>query len=96
MKEAATAALHRYLHPTIGGPDGKGWIFGRPINVSEIQAVLDDVPETDVIDRVLLYPADLETGKRAERAVDRFPIEDDELPLSYLHQVFVDGAGTTS
>ncbi|HEU4867212.1 MAG TPA: putative baseplate assembly protein [Actinomycetota bacterium] len=93
VKSAATEALHRYLHPIIGGPDGTGWIFGRPINVSEIQGVLDDVPETDVITDVLLFAADPATGKRTERALQRFPIEPDELPLSYIHQVFVDGAG---
>ena len=93
VKAAATAALYRYLHPITGGPDGNGWIFGRPINISEIQGVLDDVPETDVITDVLLFPADLETGKRADRSLQRFPIDSDELPLSYRHQVFVDGAG---
>jgi len=75
----------------IGGPDGTGWIFGRPVNVSEIQAVLDNVAETDVISEVLLFPVDLATMTRAERAVTRFPVAIDELPLSFRHQVFVDG-----
>ncbi len=33
-------ALYRYLNPLIGGPDGKGWPFGRPVYTSDIVALL--------------------------------------------------------
>ena len=90
VQTAATAALHRYLHPVIGGPDGTGWIFGRPVGLAEMLAVLDDVEGTDVVDEVLLFSADPATGERERRSMQRLQIGRDELPLSFGHQVFVE------
>lgn len=90
VKLAATRAVHRYLHPTVGGPDGDGWIFGRAVSAAEILGALDAVPDTDAISEVLLFPANLKTGARAKRPVDRFVVHFDELPFSYHHQILVE------
>jgi hypothetical protein len=45
----AADALRRYLHPLTGGPDGRGWPFGRDVHVSEIFALLDALPAVDYV-----------------------------------------------
>ncbi len=40
-------AINRFLDPLHGGPDGKGWPFGRPVFPAEIYQVLDGVDGVD-------------------------------------------------
>jgi hypothetical protein len=42
-----TDALNKFLDPLSGGPDGKGWPFGRPVYPSEIYQVVDAVEGVD-------------------------------------------------
>lgn len=44
-QQAAQAALFRYFSPSAGGPDGKGWPFGRPVHVGDAYEVLASRPE---------------------------------------------------
>jgi hypothetical protein len=41
------AALDHFLDPLRGGPDGRGWPFGRDVYRSEILQVIDDVEGVD-------------------------------------------------
>ncbi|MFL6337410.1 MAG: hypothetical protein ACJ754_29270 [Pyrinomonadaceae bacterium] len=50
----AAAALNRFFDPLRGGPDGRGWPFGRSIYVSEVYALLDGLPGVDYVSRLLL------------------------------------------
>jgi hypothetical protein len=54
----ARAALAGFLDPLAGGPDGAGWPLGRPVWVSEIYAVLTDVPLVSYVEDVGLAPDD--------------------------------------
>lgn len=49
-------ALYRYLNPLIGGPEGKGWPFGRPVYPSDIVALLQQTPGVRYLGAVLLFP----------------------------------------
>ncbi len=89
VREAALSALYRYLSPLDGGADGKGWPFGRPVQAFDLSAVLSRVPGVGMIDEVLLFPADLATGRRATAPVTRLELGSDDLVLSYQHQVRV-------
>ncbi|MEC4676694.1 MAG: putative baseplate assembly protein [Nitrospirota bacterium] len=40
-------ALETFLDPLKGGPDGKGWLFGRAVYISEIYQVIDKVEGVD-------------------------------------------------
>jgi Baseplate J-like protein len=42
--------LKTFFHPLRGGPDGKGWPFGRNIYVSEIYELLDQYPGVDYVE----------------------------------------------
>ncbi|WUC82451.1 hypothetical protein OHS33_31315 [Streptomyces sp. NBC_00536] len=44
-QRAAERALRRYFHPTAGGPDGRGWPWGRRVHAGDVLAALEPVPE---------------------------------------------------
>jgi len=91
LRQRATEALFRYLHPTIGGPDGDGWPFGRPVQVGEFFAVLQQLQGVDLVEDVRLFGADPTTGARGE-SVARLELPANALAFSYGHQVRVERA----
>ena len=88
VREAALAALHRYLHPWFGGPDGNGWRFGRPVSLGDVHAALASIPGLDYVEDARLYAADPLTAVRGEASA-RIEIGADSLPFSYDHQAQV-------
>ncbi|MEV6422454.1 putative baseplate assembly protein [Streptomyces sp. NPDC051662] len=86
LREAALTALYGYFNPLTGGPDGQGWPFGRPIQSGEAFAVLQRVPEVDLVEDVRLFPADPMTGQRGE-ATTRITLDRHALAFSYEHQL---------
>ena len=91
VQHEALDALFRYFHPTIGGPDGWGWPFGRPILSGEVFAVLQAVRGTEMVDDVRIFGADPVTGERG-KPTDRLEVEPNALVFSYDHQVLVEAA----
>ncbi|MFJ4270394.1 putative baseplate assembly protein [Streptomyces coelicoflavus] len=85
-------ALYRHLDPLTGGADGRGWPFGRPVQSGEVFAVLQRVPGVELVDEVVLHPADPLTGKRGD-PTDRIDLEAPALVFSYDHRVRVIGDG---
>ncbi|MEU4050336.1 putative baseplate assembly protein [Streptomyces olivaceus] len=85
-------ALYRHLDPLTGGADGKGWRFGRPVQAGEVFAVLQRVPGVELVDEVVLHPADPLTGKRGD-PTDRIDLEAPALVFSFDHRVRVIGDG---
>lgn len=49
VTNAVVAALYTFLDPMIGGSDGNGWPFGRPVYISEIYEVIDNVEGVDYV-----------------------------------------------
>ena len=80
--------LHTYYHPTTGGPDGDGWPFGRPVVMSEAFSVVQRVPGVDLVEDLLLFPADPITGERGD-STQRISVGDDSLVFSFDHHVQV-------
>lgn len=91
VQQDALAALFRYFHPTIGGPSGTGWPFGRPVVSGEVYAALQAVRGTEMVEDVRIFGADPVTGERSKPA-DRLEIEPNALVFSYDHQVMVEAA----
>src|SRR5436309_1146540 len=50
--ESAVDALKEFFDPLRGGPERRGWPFGRSIYVSEIYALLDDLPGVDYVSQL--------------------------------------------
>ena len=51
VRAALQAAVAAHLHPLTGGPEGKGWPFGRNVYVSEIYDILDRQRYVDYVRR---------------------------------------------
>jgi predicted phage baseplate assembly protein len=47
LRRRIVAALDRFFHPLVGGPDGEGWPFGRDVYRSEVLQAIDEVPGVD-------------------------------------------------
>jgi predicted phage baseplate assembly protein len=56
--------LYRFLNPLTGGPDGKGWTFGRDLFVSDIYQSLQGTPNVQFIRGVDMFAA--QPGGQAE------------------------------
>ena len=55
VKRRVEAALHAYLHPLTGGPQGEGWPVGYTVYRSEIFRVILGVGGVQTVGRVRLY-----------------------------------------
>ncbi|MGW4114426.1 putative baseplate assembly protein [Actinosynnema sp. NPDC004786] len=88
VREDALAALYRYLNPLRGGPDGRGWGFGRPVQFGEVFSVLQAVPGVLLVDEIRMFPANPVTGARGG-PVDRLDVAPNALVFSHQHQVAV-------
>ena len=88
LRDRLLSELYRYINPLVGGPEGRGWPFGREINVGEVFALLAALEGVVGVEEVRLYVADLRTGKRREggQCVRLLP---HALFASYQHQVQV-------
>jgi predicted phage baseplate assembly protein len=54
--------LRRYLHPLVGGRDGRGWPFGRSVYKSDLAHIVEDIPGVEVIDSITIYDEDKRFG----------------------------------
>jgi len=88
VREAALAALFRHLSPLVGGPDGTGWPFGRPVQYGDVFGVLQRATGNALVEEILLFPADPITGRRGA-PTDRVDVAAGALVFSYQHQVVV-------
>lgn len=62
--ENADAAIRRFLHPVLGGNEGRGWSFGHPLLLADVHSVLQRVSGVAYVDVVRLIPVDVVTGTR--------------------------------
>ena len=91
LQSDALDALYRYFHPVFGGPDGKGWPFGRPVHSGEVYSVLQRLRGMEFVEDVKLFGADPITGQRGEM-VARIDLGSNALVFSYEHQLRVQEA----
>ena len=82
-------ALHRYLHPVRGGPDGRGWPFGRPLHVGEVYATFQRVNGVEYVEQVRLFAVDGQTERPTDE-VPRLELAPNELVYSFRHDVLVE------
>jgi phage-related baseplate assembly protein len=64
----AVNAIHAFFHPITGGPDGRGWPFGRDVYVSEVYGLLDKVTGVNYVEDVMLTTPD--GAAREQRGAD--------------------------
>jgi predicted phage baseplate assembly protein len=72
--------LRRYLHSLVGGRDGKGWEFGRPVLKTELIHLAEEVPGVEGVDALEIRDEARNVG------VEHLRLDDDELPfLVHVH-----------
>jgi hypothetical protein len=73
VKKEIEDRVRKYLHPLVGGRDGKGWPFGRAVYKTDLAHLVEDVPGVEAIDYITIYDED----KRV--AVENVRVEPHEL-----------------
>lgn len=79
IKQAATNALVKFLHPLTGGAKGQGWDFGRQPHLSDLYGILEKVEGVDYVESLTVDSPSLD-----ELPADR---KDRFLIYSGAHQV---------
>jgi hypothetical protein len=59
VQEKVIANLEHFLHPLKGGPDNKGWPFGRAVHISEVMTVIQDTEGVDYVKSLRLRSGDV-------------------------------------
>ncbi len=87
--ERAKAAICDYFDPLHGGPAGDGWPFGRAIYRGDLFALLDQLPEIDYVERLLLHTfvADEDRRETMGSAVTAVHLQPGELVRLDLEQM---------
>ena len=87
LQRRVVASLDRFFHPLMGGPDGKGWPFGRDVFRSEVLQVID---ETGGVDHV--FSLEL-TANGGEPQCGNICLSANELAVAGRHRIEVVGGG---
>jgi hypothetical protein len=67
VRRDAVQAVRNFFHPITGGPDGKGWPFGRDVYVSEMYELLDKVEGVNYVENVVLTAPNRPDGSSREQ-----------------------------
>ncbi len=80
LRKDIEVKLRRYLHALVGGRDGKGWEFGRPVLKAELVHLVEEVPGVEGVDSLGIWDEQRNVG------VEHLRLDDDELPfLVHVH-----------
>ena len=74
VKEAVRSALARFLHPLTGGPEGRGWPFGRAVYLSDVAALLESLGGVDHMEDLNLLLNDTPRGEWIAVPPDRIVV----------------------
>ncbi|MGD9997628.1 MAG: putative baseplate assembly protein [Ilumatobacteraceae bacterium] len=88
VRDEAASVLHRYFNPLVGGPDGRGWPWGRPIQSGEAYSALQEIRGVDFVEEIRLFGANPVTGERGH-ATTRLELNASAIAFSFEHQIRV-------
>ena len=66
VEETVLRRLYQFLNPLVGGPDGRGWPFGRDLVISDLHQCLQHIPGVQFVRDVQLYVTAAGEGPRGE------------------------------
>jgi hypothetical protein len=69
--DAVVARLARFLHPLLGGPQGRGWPFGRDVFLSDVAALVEGTAGVDHARTLVLLSEGTPRGEVVEVPADR-------------------------
>lgn len=73
VKQRLEDEIRTALHPLYGGPDGRGWPFGRALHKSDLYRVIEGEDGVDYVEDLSIFDEDL------GRTVVEVPLREDEL-----------------
>lgn len=80
LRKDIEAKLRRFLHALVGGREGKGWEFGRPVLKPELIHLVEEVPGVEGVDQLEIR------DEQRNVAIEHLRLDDDELPfLVHIH-----------
>ncbi|MGK7872665.1 MAG: hypothetical protein AB4426_04930 [Xenococcaceae cyanobacterium] len=80
-RTAVRSALTRFLHPLTGGPEGRGWAFGRQPHKSDLYALLEAVNGVDLVASLSVVSKAVSNGETLSQLTET------QLIFSGNHQV---------
>ena len=89
VRERVVEAVTRFVHPLVGGTDGRGWPFGETLTATAVAQVAEAVDRVLAVDEVTLFGYDLRNGVRVGEGRDHMTLDDHTLLLSAEHRVVV-------
>jgi predicted phage baseplate assembly protein len=88
VRDEAGEVLHRYFNPLVGGPDGRGWPWGRPLQSGEAYTALQEIRGVDFVEEIRLFGANPVTGERGA-ATARLELLPSAIAFAFEHQIRV-------
>ena len=79
--------LKKFLDPLKGGPDGKGWSFGRAVYPSEIYQIIDTIEGVDYASNLSLSAESVNGKNKKENVRDKIKISPITLVYSGEHKI---------
>lgn len=89
VEQDALETLYTFLNPLVGGPDGTGWAFGRPVHPGELFGILQRVRGVDLVEDLRVFGANPVTGERGAQT-SRLELDQQSLVFSFDHRVRVE------
>jgi len=89
IQSQATNALHRYLNPHTGGPQGRGWPFGQTLYRYELENLLLRIPGVEVVQKLELWGSEPDNSASLGERVSEVRLERRDLICSTQHKVSV-------
>ncbi|MFW6182511.1 MAG: putative baseplate assembly protein, partial [Chloroflexota bacterium] len=86
VEDAVLERLYRFLNPLVGGPDGKGWPFGRNLVISDVYQALQGVPGVEFLSKIEIFVTTAGDGPRGE-AVETVDVVGHGTIASGIHEV---------
>jgi predicted phage baseplate assembly protein len=86
VRERIEKELYRFINPLTGGPDGRGWPFGRDLIVSEVYSRIQGLDGVEYVEEARIYPVNIGTGERGE-STQRLVMDRTGILCSHDHMV---------
>ncbi|MFZ8967672.1 MAG: putative baseplate assembly protein [Ilumatobacteraceae bacterium] len=89
IRQRVLDALHQYLSPVIGGPNGTGWPFNTGLSATALAAMIGEIDGVGGIDEIALFEVDLRNDRRLGDSTEFVALDQGSLFLGRRHQVVV-------
>ena len=75
------------MNPFIGGPQGDGWVFGRDLHISEVNALLQRVPGVEFVEEIQLLVREPGSNEIPRPVPARLSLSRDGVVVSDVHRI---------